>query len=222
MGQKSDWGYAGMMRLGLSVEGPTEREFVIHVLRPHLLNQGWDVVKPISLNGGVSLHRFAEEIRCLSPQFEWVTTLYDLYRFEGRDGRDADTLERAMQDAAGTMKNLLPYVQQYEFEALVFSDPQKLVEEFNAPQALATLKKILNKSGSPENINHNYNTIPSRQLQQIFPKYDKVVHGAQIAGKIGLPCIAANCPRFASWLSKLENIGLGREVNFTDNLNPES
>jgi len=196
-----------MMRLGVSVEGPTEREFVIRVLKPHLLKHGWDIVKPVSLNGGVSLRRFTEEIRCLSPQFEWVITLYDLYKFEGREGRNADTLEQAMQTEAGAMNNLLPYVQQYEFEALVFADPQKLVEEFQAPKALGELKKILIECGSPENINHDYHSIPSRRLQRIFPKYDKVVHGAQIAGKIGLPCIAAHCPRFAVWLSKLETMG---------------
>ena len=199
-----------MMRLGISVEGPTEREFVIHVLKPHLLMHGWDVVKPISMNGGISLRRFTEEIRCLSPQYEWVTTLYDLYKFEGREGRDASLLEHAMQAAAGAMSNLLPYVQQHEFEALVFANPQKLVEEFQAPKALSELNKILIECGSPENINHGYQTIPSRRLQRIFPKYDKVVHGALIAGKIGLPCIAAHCPRFAIWLSKLEEIGSRR------------
>lgn len=197
-----------MMRLGVSVEGPTEREFVTHVLKPHLLKYGWTVVKPISLNGGISLRRFTEEIRCLTPQFEWVTTLYDLYGFEGREGRDAEALEKAMQAAAGATINLLPYVQQYEFEALVFADPLKLAEEFHAPSALGKLNKILNEFGSPENINHDYDTIPSRRLQRIFPKYDKVLHGAKIAGKIGLPCIAAHCPRFATWLSKLEEIGL--------------
>jgi hypothetical protein len=207
VGEKPDWGNAGMMRLGVSVEGPTEREFVIRVLKPHLLKHGWEVIKPVSLNGGVSLRRFVEEIRCLSPQFEWVTTLYDLYKFEGREGRDADKLEQAMQTEAGAMFNLLPYVQQYEFEALVFSDPKKLTEEFQAPKALGDLNKILTECGSPENINHGYQTIPSRRLQRIFPKYDKVVHGAQIAGKIGLACITAHCPRFATWLSKLEEIG---------------
>lgn len=196
-----------MMRLGISVEGPTEREFVNHVLKPHFLKRGWDVVKPVSLNGGVSLRRFTDEIRRLSPEFEWVTTLYDLYKFEGRDGRDADTLEQAMQTEAGTMNNLLPYVQQYEFEALVFSDPQKLADEFQAPKALGELNKILTEFGSPENINHDYQTVPSRRLQRLFPKYDKVVHGAQIAEKIGLPCIAARCLRFAAWLSKLEVVG---------------
>jgi hypothetical protein len=195
-----------MMRLGISVEGPTERDFINHVLKPHLLSCGWNVVKPISLNGGVSLHRFRDEIRLLSPNYEWVTTLYDLYRFNGREGRDADALEAAMAEVAGGLSNLIPYVQRHEFEALVFSDLETLTREFHAPQALKQLSDVLAECGSPENINHGYHTIPSRRLQRIFPAYDKVVHGAQLAGKIGLPIISSQCPRFAHWLATLEAI----------------
>ncbi len=51
-----------MMRLGISVEGATEREFVTHVLRPHLIKYGWDVVKPVSLGGSVSFSRVKNEL----------------------------------------------------------------------------------------------------------------------------------------------------------------
>ncbi|MCX7110493.1 MAG: DUF4276 family protein [Proteobacteria bacterium] len=192
------------MRLGVSVEGPTERDFVNHVMKPHLILHGWNVVKPVSLNGGVSLHRFRDEIRLLSPNYEWVTTLYDLYRFDGREGRDAEALEATMADVAGGVANLIPYVQRYEFEALVFSDPETLANEFRQPHTLKSLRDVLAECGSPENINHDYHNVPSRRLQRIFSTYDKVVHGAQLAGKIGLPRISSQCPRFACWLAKLE------------------
>ena len=194
------------MRLGISVEGPTERDFVNHVIKPHLILHGWDVVKPVSLNGGVSLQRFKDEIRLLYPNYEWVTTLYDLYRFEGREGRDAGDLEAKMSDVAGCLSNLIPYVQRYEFEALVFSDPEILTREFREPQALKKLRDVLVECGSPENINHNYHTIPSRRLQRILSVYDKVLHGAQLASKIGLNQIKSQCPRFAHWLTTLEAI----------------
>ena len=194
------------MRLGISVEGPTERDFVNHVIKPHLILHGWDVVKPVSLNGGVSLSRFRDEIRLLSPNYEWVTTLYDLYRFEGRDGRDAGDLEAKMSDVAGGLSNLIPYVQRYEFEALVFSDAEIITREFRAPNALKELRDVLVECGSPENINHNYQTIPSRRLQRIFSGYDKVLHGAELASKIGLKRIKSQCPRFAHWLTTLEAI----------------
>jgi len=197
-----------MMRLGISVEGPTERDFVNHVLKSHLRLHGWDIVKPISLNGGVSLHRFRNEIRLLSPNYERVTTLYDLYRFDGREGRDAEALEAAMTETAGGLSNLIPYVQRYEFEALIFSDPETIAHEFHEPQTqtLKQLREVLAECGLPENINHSYYTIPSRRLKRIFPTYDKVVHGAQLAGKIGLARISAQCPRFARWLARLEAI----------------
>ena len=198
-----------MMRLGISVEGPTEREFVNRVLQPHLKSCGWDIVKPVLLGnqgGSVSLHRFRDEIRLLSPNYEWVTTLYDLYRFEGREGRDAGDLEAKMSDVAGGLSNLIPYVQRYEFEALVFSDPEILTREFREPQALKKLRDVLVECGSPENINHNYNTIPSRRLQRILSGYYKFLHGAQLASKIGLSQIKSQCPRFAHWLNTLEAI----------------
>jgi hypothetical protein len=196
-----------MMRLGISVEGPTEREFVNRVLQPHLKSCGWDLVKPVLIGnrgGGVSLRRFKDEIRLLSPNYEWVTTLYDLYRFEGREGRDADDLEATMADVAGGLPNLIPFVQRYEFEALVFSDPETLANEFRQPHTLKSLRDVLAECGSPENINHDYHNVPSRRLQRIFSTYDKVVHGAQLAGKIGLPRISSQCPRFACWLATLE------------------
>ncbi len=198
-----------MMRLGVSVEGPTEREFVNRVLQPHLKSFGWDMVKPVlfgNSGGGVSLHRFRDEIRLLSTNYEQVTTLYDLYRFVGREGRDAEAMEQVMAEVAGGVANLIPYVQRYEFEALIFSDPETLAYEFSEPNSLKKLSDVLIQFGSPENINHDFHNVPSRRLQRIFPTYDKVVHGALLANKIGLPRISRQCSRFANWLAKLEAI----------------
>ncbi len=201
-----------MMRLGISVEGATEREFVNRVLKPHLLNYGWHIVKPISLNGGVSMNRVVTEIRLLAQQYEWVTTLYDLYGFQGRNGRDATSLADAIHNEAGGIPNLVPYLQQHEFEALLFSDVKQVADVLEKPVAITQLNKILTECGSPESINHGYNTIPSRRLKKIFPKYDKVIDGASIAEKIGLPNIRMHCPRFDCWLSTLEQIGSGKEI----------
>lgn len=88
-----------------------------------------------------------------------------------------------------SISNLLPYVQRHEFEALVFSDLEAVACKFIKPgkaNALEQLRKVMAECGSPEGINHNYSTVPSRRLQRIFPSYDKVLHSAQLAGKIGL------------------------------------
>ncbi len=47
-------------------------------------------------------------------------------------------------------------------------------------------------------------TAPSRRLQRAFPRYDKRIHGPLIANRIGLDRMRAECPRFGSWLQKIE------------------
>ncbi len=172
-----------MIRLGISVEGATEREFVNRVLKPHLLQYGISVVKPVSLDGGVSMRRVKDEIRMLAKQFDVITTLYDLYGFQGRDNRDARQLELAIAEAAGNISHFIPYVQQYEFEALLFSAPEVVAAEFFAPASVQKMHAIIRECGMPEAINHGYNTCPSRRLHSIFSAYDKVRHGSVLAEK---------------------------------------
>lgn len=195
-----------MKRLAISVEGPTEREFVNRVLKPYLLNLGWDMVKPVPLFGSISLNRLKTELRHLSEQFECVTTLYDLYGFEKLEGRSAAEIESAMAAVVGNVPRLIAYVQQHEFEALLFADVASVAAEFSeVTNGLQSLQRILNECGQPEEINHGYNTCPSRRLKKLFQSYDKVRHGAMLAEKIGLERIKNECPRFAEWLGRLEH-----------------
>jgi hypothetical protein len=195
-----------MKTLAISVEGPTEREFVNRVLKPHLQNFGWSVIKPVSLDGGVSMRRVREEIRLLAQRFHYVTTLYDLYAFDGHDGRDAQALESAIHEAVGPVPNLLAYVQRHEFEALLFADPQRVADHFPDKDGLKQLQKALQQCGAPENINHGFDTCPSRRLKRAFASYDKVRHGAELTAQIGLAQVRNACPRFGAWLTKLENL----------------
>ncbi len=81
-----------------------------------------------------------------------------------------------------------------------------MAEELD-PSKIQALKDILRACSTPENINHGYETCPSRRLKKVFEFYDKVRHGAPLAGKIGLAQISVMCPRFAKWLQGLESIG---------------
>ncbi len=56
MGEKLDWRNAIMLRVGISVEGATEREFVNQVMIPYfsVLNV---FLTPVPMNGNVSLAR---------------------------------------------------------------------------------------------------------------------------------------------------------------------
>lgn len=201
-----------MNRLGVSVEGPTERDFVQQVLRPHLIAAGWDVCKAVVLggNGGnVSCRRIRQDVRLLAPGFECVTTLYDLYGFEGRGERSAVEIERAMDEAVGDVPCFIPYVQQFEFEALLFSETGTVHHALGGDAASRKqLEQARSAVQSPEEINDGYDTCPSRRLLRAYPRYDKVLQGPALAAKIGLARMREQCPRFASWLARLEGHSL--------------
>jgi hypothetical protein len=57
---------------------------------------------------------------------------------------------------------------------------------------------------TPEEINERPQFAPSKRIETLFPSYKKNLHGPATAGRIGLNRIRAECPHFASWLSKLE------------------
>ena len=54
---------------------------------------------------------------------------------------------------------------------------------------------------SPEEINDDPQTAPSKRILNIFPKYKKVTDGTQIALKVGLEQIRKECPHFDEWMT---------------------
>jgi hypothetical protein len=195
-----------MVRLAISVEGSTEREFTKQVLGPHLLNQQI-YITPIDIVGNVSLPRIVHELKKIVHNFDFTTTLYDLYGFKGRGGKDADTLQQEIIHQMNGDNRIIPYIQQYEFEALVFSSPNVVSEVLGNSQLENHINQILTGLGGPEEINDGYETCPSRRLKNLHPTYDKVLHGPQITLEAGLEAIRASCPRFHQWIIQLENLG---------------
>ena len=102
------------------------------------------------------------------------------------------------------------YVQPHEFEALLFSN----VNAFSSiAGALTDLVKELHgiraAFQTPEDIDDSPNTAPSKRILRLFPSYQKVVYGPQLAADIGLATIRGQCPRFHEWLCRLESLGQG-------------
>jgi hypothetical protein len=196
-----------MLRVGISVEGATEREFVNQLIMPYFSERDI-LITPVSMDGNVNLDRIRHELRPLLGSFNYVTTFYDLYGFRRRQGRSAEQLERAILELVNHewQRRLIPYIQQYEFEALVFSEPTVIANEFKETDKQELLKAILQEAGEPEQINDGMDTCPSKRLKTLFPHYDKKFHGPNICKRIGLNKIRKACPRFDSWLIKLENL----------------
>lgn len=196
-----------MLRIGISVEGATEREFVNQVIMPYFSEQGI-LTTPVPMNGNISLDRIRHELPPLLGSFDSVTTFYDLYGFKRRQGKNAGELERDILERVDQKqrRRLIPYIQQYEFEALVFSDPAVIADELRDADKQSRIEAIVQGAGGPEQIDDGVETCPSKRLQALFPHYDKKFHGPGICRRIGLKPIRQACPRFNAWLTKLENL----------------
>lgn len=209
-----------MIRLAVSVEGQTEEEFVKGVLALHLQPYGIAAV-PILLGrarnrgdggGHVTVPRLVTEIAHLIRSFDAVTTLVDFYGFGGKERHSADELERVIRSSVEERTGWLgdramPYVQRHEFEGLLFSDVRAFaVLPDIPPQAVRTLGNVRSAFATPEDINDNSRTAPSKRIAGAVPRYRKRVHGPLIAAETGLDKIRAECPRFNAWLEHLETL----------------
>lgn len=198
-----------MTRLGISVEGATEREFVNRLLRPHLSRFGM-AVTAVDLRGNVSLDKVRGVLPALLGGFEHVSTLYDFYKFKGRDDRSIEQLEVAIGELIDPQRRarLTPYVQRYEFEALLFAVPQQAVEWLQGSGVqLKAMQDAVTQCGSPELVNDSFETSPSHRMQKLFAGYDKKLHGPEIVELAGLEAIRMGCPRFDAWVVQLERLG---------------
>ncbi|MDE2938656.1 MAG: DUF4276 family protein [Chloroflexota bacterium] len=202
-----------MVRLAVVVEGETEGDFVDQVLAPYLLK--CDVYsKPTSLRGRISVERLANRIAELFPSFDFVTSLVDFYGFRDKGTRTVDQLEQdIIQGVDGRLRpnwdtrKVIPYVQLHELEGLFFSQVNGFLNVPGANQAaIRQLANIRAQFPSPEEINDNPNTAPSKRILQVLPDYAKRIDGPLVAQSIGLPTIRAQCPRFNSWVTRLESL----------------
>ena len=102
---------------------------------------------------------------------------------------------------------VVPYVQKYEFEGLLFSDVTAFSALVHAPlESVDLLRNIRSGFVTPEDINDNWATAPSRRIKGVIQRYDKRVDGPVVAMEIGLEAIRAECPRFNEWMISLESL----------------
>ncbi len=200
-----------MVRLAISVEGPTEERFVHMVMVPYLEARKIYAV-PLLLGragGDVSLPRIKKDLNRLARSFDKVTTLYDFYGFRGKDETEnKESLEQKIVDSAAKplRDRIIPYVQMYEFEGLLFSSPEAIESNILQTGLSDWAQGIVNEfDGNPEKINDSKNTAPSKRLLR-KADYIKTVHGPDIAVEIGLDGLRGKCPGFDAWLNQLEGL----------------
>lgn len=188
-----------MRRLHVLAEGQTEEAFVNQVLAPHLA--GFDVVADVRcVTTGRDRHRLDVVYRGGLRDYgkvqrdlqRWMaedrdavfTTMIDLYAlprdFPGftEAARLADPyarvrhLEQALGGDIGQHR-LIPYIQLHEFEALLFSDPEKFDWHYiEHDRAISRLAELARQFDSPELIDDGAATAPSKRIIAEIPEYE--------------------------------------------------
>lgn len=220
-----------MVRVNIVVEGQTEIAFVKELLAPPFSDLGI-FLYPILIGkpghkGGIRTYKHTkrEIIVFLKQHRDTIcTTMFDFYGlpndFPGlpikenyQASQKAKIIEQAIkQDIMRTLDfsinpdRFIPYIQIHEFEALLFSDPTTLARSIYRSDLVSKFEKIRRSFHTPEDIDDNPNTAPSKRIKSICNDYIKTIHGIIAAIEIGLPRIRSECPHFDQWLRKLENL----------------
>lgn len=218
-----------MTRVCVIVEGPTEESFVNNVLAPVL----WPrqvyvtpiIIGPAGHKGGNPKYtRVKEDVlkQLKQDRSGYCSTMLDFYGL-GNDfpGMPLPTnlqsvdkvlrIERAVKaDIVAEFPDLrpevrfLPYLQLHEYEGLLFSDPGAFASGIGQPHLAVDFQRIREPFDTPEDINDNPNTAPSKQVLRVYASYRKVLDGTLAAGAVGICKMREECPHFRGWLEQLE------------------
>lgn len=204
-----------MRRLGMAVEGKTEVEFVKRVLAP-ALGEGGVAATPVSMDGNVTRDRMAREVANLLWSFDVVTSFVDFYGFRDKGDLNVEQLEQEVEQAANARigrrydaSRVVVYVQRHEFEGLLFADVDGFRDAGLAVDegCLARLRGVRQRFPTPEDINDDGATAPSKRILALIPDYRKRLHGPLVAENVGLAAMRTECRRFGRWMDRLEGFG---------------
>lgn len=222
-----------MIRVHVICEGQTEEMFVNEVLSKVFNSQGIHlypslVGKPGHKGGNFRFERLLTDvrIRLLNDSAAYCTTLFDFYGlpgdFPGKEeakkyighSEKADCLTRNLIEQLKAklgekpLLRFIPYVQMYEFESLLFSDPDRLAQGICQAKLAKDFHAIRKDFNSPEEINDSPIEAPSKRITKLFLEYDKPIHGSLAAIEIGLDVIRRECPIFNNWLKRIESLAI--------------
>lgn len=218
-----------MTRIIVICEGQTEEAFVKKVLSPYLAPRGVYAYaallgRPGHKGGSVTFSRVLLDVNLTlkTDKNAFCTTFFDYFRMDaGFPGYEescviksgsqqkakivCDALRQGIRESIGDdlISRFVPYVQMYEFEALLFSDVE-VISSLIGDGHLGKLQGIRDKFDTPEDINNGALTAPSKRLTTIDRSYNKVINGELISEGIGVDKIRMECPGFDAWLRSIE------------------
>jgi len=212
------------------VEGKTDQIFIQNIVSPYLAGKGVYITpiiisKPGQKGGDVKFVRAKNDIELHLKQRPdtYLTIFVDYYglkndwpgieeaKHQTMPSAKAGAINSATQNKVNELygnndadRRFIPYVAMHEFEALLFSDPEKLAVQLGVSQS--RIDKILEDCGEPEQIDDSPHTAPSKRLEALYSRYRKTSTGIAIAEAIGLEKIRNECPLFNKWLTDIERL----------------
>lgn len=220
-----------MIRVHVICEGQTEEMFVNELLVPTFLAKDLLLVpaligRPGHKGGNFKFERLQTDVknRLLGERTAYCTTFFDYYglpqSFPGKDIHDSQvdivTKATSVQEAMTTeltrligddaMRRFIPFIQMYEFESLLFSDPIAFARGISKEHLSQNLTDIAEQFDSPEHINNSPQTAPSKRIEGLIRGYEKPLMGTLAALEVGLDSMRQNCELFDNWLRQLESL----------------
>ena len=223
-----------MIRVHIICEGQTEAIFVQELLQSHLSSRGifLNAILLGNAGGNVTFDRLRQDAEnlLLGDRSSYCTTFFDFYGLPADfPGKSESVAKTDLSSKAGAIcaelvnrlkgeirnfpaQRFIPYVQMYEFEALLFSDPASFaagIERRELQDKLAGIRALFE---TPEHINDDQYTAPSKRVKKLFSlndrndRYEKPLMGTLAAFEIGLAKMREECPLFNAWLASLEDL----------------
>jgi len=222
------------IRINIVTEGQTEETFANTVLVDHLQQFKIFDVRAHSITTSYCKGRpyrggFCKYDHLKKDVVHWlrqdtnayVTTMVDLYALPGdfpnrekfiHNSNPYTKVEMAEEELAKDINNprFIPNIQLHEFEAALFSNVEQIHKSMIASGStssdLRKLQAIRAGFPSPEYINDNPTTAPSKRILHIYPSFQKPTDGIIIVKNIGIGTIRRECVHFDKWLKKLESL----------------
>jgi hypothetical protein len=216
-------------RVYVIVEGQTEESFVSKILAPTL----WPrqvYVNPIILGspghkgGNPKYVRVKKDVvkQLKQDRTAYCSTMLDFYGLGGDfpgmplpgNLQNLDKVRRiehaVKEDIVGELPDLrpdirfLPYLQLHEYEGLLFSDPAAFATGIGQAHLTQQFQTIRAGCDTPEDINDDPNTAPSKRVLRAYPAYRKPLDGTLAAQAVGIERMRQECLHFRGWLEQLQ------------------
>lgn len=234
MGKKHTWrtpqagAKLAVLHLHILVEGQTEEIVAKQVIAPYFSND--DIYVTVSVHitkrpaGGAAYRgglanwsKVRRELQLLlrDSSISLLTTLFDYYAFPtdapGMADRPSDSpyvrvkhVEQAMYSAIGD-RRFLPNLVLHEIEAWVLSDCARLGDVMGDVAGAEALSRMVQTEPSPELIDENPDTAPSKRILNAYPRYRKTIDGPLVIADAGLASIRKSCPHANKWLTDIQD-----------------